>query len=127
MREAFFIFFLMFVVRVLLRSQWAAVVAVVIIYSLLSGLGSGNPWWVMVLRAMVFTMLAGAVVRWGLTTLAVALMVANLLLKIPATTDGSAPFVAQMLLVMAVPVALAVWAFRAATARRPASTAPRIT
>jgi hypothetical protein len=126
-RGAFFIFFLMFVVRVLLRSQWAAVVAVVIIFSLLSGLDSDDPWLVTVLTAIVYTMFAGAVVRWGLTSLAVAVMVANLLLMIPATTDWSAPFVAQMLLVMSVPVALAVWAFRAATARRPWSTDPRIT
>ena len=48
---------------------------------------------------------------WGLTSLAVGVMMTELLLMIPATASPGAWYVGSPMLVLAVPVALATWAF----------------
>jgi hypothetical protein len=52
---------------------------------------------------------AFVLLRWGLLAFAVAVFVAPLLLVLPATTDASAWFFGNMLLVMAAIIGLAVW------------------
>jgi hypothetical protein len=47
----------------------------------------------------------------GLTTLAVGLLVTNLLTNVPSTTDPSAWFDGAMATALAIPVVLASWGF----------------
>ena len=65
-----------------------------------------------------FSMFAVAVLRWGLTTLAVGVLVADLLLIVPATTSLSAWYLGEMTLVLVIPLALASWAFVTAISQR---------
>jgi hypothetical protein len=118
-RSALFFFFLLFGLRLLVRNQRAAAVLFAAIFAVTNGLGSN------LLDAVggfvYFSMLAAAVLRWGLTTLACALLVANLLLNVPATDDMSAWYFSSTLLVMVIPIALAAWA--SYTSLRPKSRA----
>jgi hypothetical protein len=110
-RTALFVFFLLFLFRVLLRNQWLAALVFVTLYAVLNTLNSTQPIFDATMSFVYFSMFAVAVLRWGLTTLAVGVLVADLLLIAPATTSVSAWYVGEMTLVLAIPLALATWAF----------------
>ena len=63
-----------------------------------------------VVTILIFGLFAFAFLRWGLTTLAVGVMVTELLLMLPATASLGAWYVGSAMLVLALPVALATWA-----------------
>ena len=81
------------------------------IFSLVIALDSHQPIIDAVSTFLYFGMFAVAVLRWGLTTLAVAVLVGDLLLMAPVTTNLSAWYIGQTILVTAIPVVLASWAF----------------
>ena len=112
-RSGLFLLFLLFLLRVVLRNQWLAAVVFVAIFALLDT--AGETWRAAIIdgltAAVYCTMLAIALVRWGLTTLVAGLVTTNLLLGGPITRDLSAWFVPEMIVI---PLALAVvacWAF----------------
>jgi hypothetical protein len=78
--------FVLFVLRVLLRKQWAAAIAWVLLFTILA---SGDPGgWA---SALIFSMLAVFVmIRFGLLALVVNYVVFNILQHFPLTTQGSA-------------------------------------
>jgi serine/threonine-protein kinase len=110
MRNVLFYFFLLFVLRVVLRRQWPAAAAFAGGFTLLSALGNDGSAWVNGPVALAYFG-SGAVVvlRWGLLSYAVGLFVSELLLKLPATLDPSAWYFGNMLLTLAVIVGLAAW------------------
>lgn len=118
MRTALFVFFLLFLLRVLLRNQWAAALIFVAIFSVLNALNSQQPVIDAVSTFLYFSMFALTVLRWGLTSLAVGVLVADLLLMVPATTDLAAWYLGTTILVIAIPLALASWAFYTSIAGR---------
>ena len=110
-RTALFFFFLFFLLRVFLRNQWAGAAAFASLFAALDALNSSSP---LLAGATSFTycmILAVAIVRWGLTSVAIGMMVANLLLNLPPTTDFSAWYVGPIVGVLMIPVAIATWAF----------------
>jgi Protein kinase domain len=111
MRTALFVFYLLFLLRVLLRNRWAAALAFVSIFAALNTLTSDRPLFDAATTALYFGMFAAVVLRWGLTSLAVGVLVADLLLVAPATTSFSAWYLGATILVIAIPMALAAWAF----------------
>ncbi len=117
-RNALFFFFLLFLLRLLLRNQWVAALAFVSLFSLLDTLDSTQPLIDALITAFSFGLFAVAVLRWGLTTLTVGVLVTELLLVLPATTDLSAWYVGPTILVLAIPLALASWAFFTAVSGR---------
>jgi hypothetical protein len=60
---------------------------------------------------LFFSMCAVAVLRWGLTTLAVGMMTADLLLNVPVSRDLSGWYAAPMVLVPLSLALVAAWAF----------------
>ncbi len=110
-RGALLFFFLIFLLRVLLRNQWAAALAFVALWTILDTLDSQTPLVEGATTALYSGMLAFAVLRWGLTTLTVGVFVANLLLNAPAPTDLTAWYTGSTLLLGAIPIVLAAWAF----------------
>ena len=110
-RTALLFFYLLFILRVLLRNQWAAALAFVLLFAVIDALDSTTPLFEAATTFVYFSMLAVAVLRWGLTTLTVALFVGNLLLNVPATTDFSAWYLSVSTLELAIPLALAALAF----------------
>jgi hypothetical protein len=110
-RTALFVFFLLFLLRLLLRKQWLAATVFAGIFALLNALDSDQAVIRGVSAFLYFGMFAFVILRWGLTALFVGVLVGDLLLIVPATTDLSAWYIGQTLLVVAIPVALASWAF----------------
>ena len=110
-RSALLFFYLLFILRVLLRNQWAAALAFVLLFAVIDALDSATPLFEAATTFVYFSMLAVAVLRWGLTTLTVALFVGNVLLNVPATTDFSARYLSVSTLELAIPLALAALAF----------------
>ena len=89
-RSALFLFYLLFLFRVLLRNQWAAGIVFVLLFSVIDALDSDTPLLEGATTFLYFSMLAAAVLRWGLVTLTTAMLVASLLLISPATLNPSA-------------------------------------
>jgi hypothetical protein len=117
-RSALFFFYLLFVFRVVLRNQWAAAVLFVMLFAVTDALDSRTPWLEAASTALYMAMLAAAVLRWGLVTLATAMLAANLMVLVPATTDPSAWYFGATVLVLGTVVALAGWAFYSAVGGR---------
>jgi len=73
MRNVLLFFFLLFVLRVLLRNQWIAALAFAGIFSVLGALGNEDrPWLDAILSFLYFGTGAVVVLRWGLLSYAVA-------------------------------------------------------
>ena len=95
-RNVLLFFFLLFVLRVLLRNQWAAALAFAGIFSVLGALGNENrPWVDATVSFLYFGTGAVVVLRWGLLSYAVAHFVSSILMNIPATLDTSAWYLRQ--------------------------------
>jgi hypothetical protein len=109
-RTALFMVLLLVLLRVVVRRQWAAALAFVLLFSMLNGLDSDQPTVDAARSFLYFSLLAATVLRWGLTSLTISLVVADLLLVMPATTELSAWYVGQTVLIVALPVVLASWA-----------------
>ena len=124
-RNAFFYFFLLFLLRVVLRRQWIAAVAFVgcsPFWALLAM--TGSPWVNAAVSLLYFGSGAVAVLRWGLLSYAVGIFISELLLKLPATLDSSAWYFGNMLTIVAVAVALASWGFYTAVPRSASTETP---
>jgi serine/threonine-protein kinase len=109
-RSALLFFYLLFLLRLALRNQWAAAFAFAMVFAALDALDSEFAFREGATSFVYFAMLAAAVLHWGLTTLTVSLLVANLLLSMPATTDWTAWYAGGTMLVLAICVGLAGWA-----------------
>jgi hypothetical protein len=116
-RNALFYFFLLFVLRVLLRRSWAAAVAFTLLFTLLGALDA-HPVVSSLTSAAYFSLAAFAVLQWGLLSLIVGVFVTGVLADVMATTQLSAWFFPHTLAMVGIPVALAAWAFYTATGKR---------
>jgi Protein kinase domain len=118
LRNVLFFFFLLFMLRVLLRSQWAAAVAFAALFGGLGLLDDNGPSWVSALLALVYSGTGAAVVlRSGLVSYTVGVFISQLLLKLPATLDTSAWYFGNMLTIVVIAVALASWGLYASVPR----------
>lgn len=112
-RNALLMVFLLAMLRVLLRRQWAAALAFIVLFTALNALGSDRPIADASRSFVYFSMFAAVVLRWGLTSLTVGILIADLILSVPATTDLTAWYVGQTALLLAAPLVLASWALYA--------------
>ena len=96
--------------RLLLRRQWLAAIAFAATFASLDAVAA-NGWTVVVTSFAVSLMAALVAVRWGLVSLTVGVLTTNLLLRIPISRDLSAWYASTLLLVIAITVVLATWAF----------------
>jgi hypothetical protein len=109
-RNGLLYFFLLFVLRVLLRNQWAAALAFVGMFTLLNAVSNEKSAWVGALMGFsYFGSGAIVVLRWGLLSFTVAHFIIAMLLNVPATLDTSAWYFGNMVLLVAVPVVLGAW------------------
>jgi serine/threonine protein kinase len=119
-RNPLFYFFILFVLRVVLRSQWAAIAAFTAFFTVLNGLGNEQVWRGAVIGLLYFGTGAFVIVRFGgLLAFVVGTFVSSLLFDVVLALDSSAWYLGSNALVLAVMVVLAVWAFYTATGRRP--------
>ena len=117
-RNALLFFFLLFLLRAALRNQWAAALAFTGIFVLLEMIGSDRPWLDGVQTLLYMGGVAVAVLRRGLLSLAVGMFVTNVVLVAPLTRDLTAWYFGNMMLLVAIPVALASWALYASLVGR---------
>jgi serine/threonine-protein kinase len=110
-RSTLLFFFFLFVLRVLLRNQRVASVVFAAFFAVLEGLGSENPIVDGALSFFYFGLGAFVVLRFGLLSLTIALLTANLLTNLPATLDFSAWYAPNTLLIVGAIIVLAAWAF----------------
>lgn len=111
-------FFMLFILRVLLRNQWLAAGAFVAIWTVLQTLGNAHPWIALPLIIAIYSIAAVALVRFGLVTLAVAAFTTDSIGNVPITLNPSAWYFGSTVFVVASLVLLAAWGFHAATAGR---------
>jgi hypothetical protein len=117
-RNVLLSFFLLFLLRLLLRSQWPAALAYTTAFGLLSALGNEHPWIGGLMGLLYFGSGAFAILRWGLLSFAVGTFVSALLMNAPVTMDTSAWYFGNMLLLIAIAVGLASWGFYTSVAGR---------
>jgi predicted Ser/Thr protein kinase len=104
-------FFLLFVLRVLLRKEWLAAIVFVAIWATLKTLGSDYPWIEGPAWSLLYLVAVLVVFRFGFVALAVGLFVTDMLLNVPLTLDFSAWYVGSTLLPLLIVAALAIWGF----------------
>jgi len=112
-------FFLIFLLRVILRKQWLAAAGFTLIFTILKMLGSDHPWIDFIHATIIYAVAAIVVVRFGLVALALGIFTADLLGNVPQTTDFSAWYAGATLFPLLFVTALAVWGFYTALAGRP--------
>jgi serine/threonine-protein kinase len=119
-RNVLLYFFILFVLRMMLRSQWAAMIAFTAFFTLLNALGNDRFWLGGVIGLLYFGTAAFVIVRFGgLLAFVVGAFVSALLFDVVLTLDSSAWYFGSTAFVLAVVAALTIWAFYTATGRRP--------
>jgi len=109
-------FFLLFLLRVLLRNKWLAATALVAIWVVFKSVGAAHLYVHVPFMILLYGTAAFAMVRFGLVTLFWSFFVLDLVLNLPMTTDFSAWFIGSVILCYAGVATIAVWAFHTALA-----------
>jgi serine/threonine-protein kinase len=104
-------FFLLFILRVILRNKWLALLCFIGLFTAQNTLRSDHPQIVWPVWLMVYTLAAGALSRFGLIALATAIFTANLLLNLPYSFDFSRWYTAHATAILAGFVVIAAWGF----------------
>jgi hypothetical protein len=116
---AFVMLFLLVLLRVLLRNTVVAAIAFVLILTAQYGLGIDQPFFYWPLFALMFTIFAFVLIRFGVIAFAAALVFGAMLLGLPITTDVSAWYFGTGLTGLLAVLALALYAFHTALGGRP--------
>ena len=111
-----FFFFLIFVLRLILRNDWLAAGAFVLLWSTVQSLGNQDFWVAMIAYLVIYSLAAVALVRFGLVSLASALFITDLLTSLPMTGNLSSWFIGSTIFVYAVVAVMAIFAFYTALA-----------
>lgn len=106
-------FFILFLLRVVLRNKWLAAAVFVAIFTTQNTLQNDHPQILVWVWLVVFSIAAYAVSRFGLITLAVAIFTANVVLNVPITFDFSNWYAPAGWAVLLSFVAIAAWGFYA--------------
>lgn len=104
-------FFILFLLRVVLRNKWLALICFVGISTLTNTLRSEHPETIWPFWMVVYALAAAAVSRFGLIVLATALFTANVLLNLPYAYGFSTWYAAHAAVMVAVTLAVAVFGF----------------
>jgi serine/threonine-protein kinase len=118
MRTGLAFFMLLFVLRTLLRKQWAAALAFATLFATLDFVGSDQPMVDGPTSFVLMLMIATVVVRFGLLSLAVGVFVTNTLVSMPLSSDLGAWYLTNAALPLGVVLGLATWALHSSTGGR---------
>ena len=115
-----FYFFLFFLIRLVLRKEWLAVVFSLLLVSLLSALeGSEHPVVNVTIDVLIWGLALLLLIRHGLLPLTVALCTYNLLDVYPLTTQFSAWYAGPTIFLFCVILAVAIFGFYTSTRGKP--------
>jgi serine/threonine-protein kinase len=116
-RNVLMYFFVLFVMRMMLRRQWAAVIAFTAFFTVLQALGNERMWVGVVLGLLYFGTAAVVIVRFGgLLAFVVGAFVSSLLFDVWVTRDTSAWYFGNTVLLVAIVLGLTVWGFYTSSA-----------
>jgi hypothetical protein len=104
-------FFLIFLLRALLRREWLAGVAFVGLFVALQVLGSPHPWIDGASQVAIYGIAVVVVLRFGLVALAAGIFAADLTITVPVAAGLSTWYAGSTALVFASVLGLAVWGF----------------
>jgi hypothetical protein len=117
-RETLFFFFLIFLLRVVLRNQWVAAAAFASIFAVTNLSSASYP---ILSSAVSFLVLGGfafVVLRWGVLAMAIAILFSSIIGSAPITSHSSAWYMGSAVFMLAWPLALTAWAFHTAIGGR---------
>jgi serine/threonine-protein kinase len=117
-RATLMFFFMLFILRVLLRNQWLAAAGFVAVWTVYQTLGTARPFIDIPEVMAIYLIAALALVRFGLVALAVAVFVADSVGNPPLSLNPSIWYFGNSMFAVVAAVVLAAWAFHAATAGR---------
>jgi len=122
-RNVLLYFFVLFAMRMMLRSQWAAVIAFTAFFVVIGALGDDRMW-LGGLQGLLFAGSAAIVIArfGGLLAFVVGTFVSALQFDVLITRDTSAWFFGETMLLVAIIVGLTVWGFYTASRGRVAQT-----
>ena len=104
-------FFLLVLLRVLVKNRWVAAAIFVLLFTAPKVLGSDHPLIETPVWLIIYGIAAFAVVRFGLIVLALAVLTVDVLLNIPITLDFSNWYAGRALCVVLGFVLIAAWGF----------------
>jgi len=104
-------FFLVVLLRVLVKNRWVAAAIFVLLFTVPKILGSDHPVIETPVWLIIYGIAAFAVVRFGLIVLAMAVLTVDVLINVPITLDFSNWYAARSLCVVIGFVAIAAWGF----------------
>jgi len=104
-------FFLVVLLRVLVKNRWVAAAIFVLLFAAPKVLGSDHPLIETPIWLIIYGIAAFAVVRFGLIVLAMAVLTVDVLLNVPITLDFSNWYAARSLCVVLSFVVIAAWGF----------------
>ncbi|HYL78608.1 MAG TPA: serine/threonine-protein kinase [Bryobacteraceae bacterium] len=117
-RETLMFFFIIFLLRIVLRNQWLACAGFTLIFSTLAYLQSSHPIVSGAVGLLEYSVVSFVVLRFGLLALAVYIFVDGLISGVQPTIESSAWYFGNNLLLLAFVLALAAWGFRTSIAGR---------
>jgi len=104
-------FFLIFVLRALVRKEWLAAMLFVGLWTAVRTAGSDHPMIDGSLQLVVYSLLVFVIFRFGLVALAVGMVAADVLLNAPLTLDFSYFYASSGVFVLLSVAAIAAWGF----------------
>ena len=102
-------FFVMFVLRILLRKPWLAAIAFIAVWTTIKTFDSHHLLIDITTYAAIYAIAAFMVLRFGFIALATGMFVADLLLNIPSTTNFSSWYIGGSLFALLTVVTMAAW------------------
>jgi serine/threonine-protein kinase len=117
-RDTLLFFFVIFILRVLLRNQWLATAGFILIFSALQYFQSSHPIEDAVASVVVYALVAALVFRFGLLALSAFIFVDSLITYTQVTASTSASYFGNDVLLLGSVVALAAWGFHTSIAGR---------
>ncbi len=117
-RETLFFFFLIFLLRVVLRNEWAAAAGFAVCLSVLSLASPVHPILIASVNFFALFAMAFLVLRWGVLAFATAHLFSGLYNCLPATMRADAWYFTSALFVLAILLGLAGWAFKTSLGNR---------
>jgi len=112
------IFFLLFLVRLLVRKDWIAAIVIVFLGSIMYP-GGDYFWWTFLASAVIWLSIYLVLRRFGLLALVVGLVVQNILITFPMTTHLSRWYASGAIAGMLTIIAIALFALHSALAGQP--------
>jgi serine/threonine-protein kinase len=116
--SAFGAFFLMFLLRLVLRKQWLAAAAFVTIFVADKSLAA-DELWVVPVFVVVYAVFALLLLRYGIVPLIVSVLTADCLLNAPVTLDFSSWYIVSSLVSLFLFLGIAFYGFRCTVAGKP--------